>query len=115
MDFQKIKKKHIRIGFVIGMIAPILASPIVNYILFLQYPLVNDERGMTRATDDFFAFFLNNLSHPYRLPIFLSFCVLINAPIIFILTRFNKDFVAKGMMFPILIYAFTVFILKLGL
>lgn len=98
-----------------GMIAPVLAAPIVNYILFLQFPMVNDERGMTVATNDFWAFLLHNLTHPYRLPIFLSFCVLINAPIVFILTRYNKDFIAKGMLFPIIIYAFTVFILKLGL
>lgn len=116
MDSQaEIKKKHIRIGFVIGMIAPVLAAPIVNWILFIQYPIVNDENGMSKATTDFWEYFINNFTHPYKLPIFLSFCVLVNAIIIFILARMNKDFIMKGMLFPIIIYAFVVFLLKLGL
>lgn len=116
MDSQsKLKKKHKIIGFVVGMVAPLLASPIVNYILFIQYPIVNDENGMSKATTDFWEYFINNFTHPYKLPIFLSFCVLANAPIIFIMAKLNKDFMMKGMLLPIIIYAFTVFILKLGL
>ena len=115
MDYKKQNKKKVLIGFVIGLIAPILASPIVNGILFMQHPMTHDSNGMVTATNSFWAYYEHNITHPYKLPIFLSFCVLADALVVFFMVQKQKDFMMKGMLFPILFYALIVFVLKLGL
>ena len=115
MDYKKQNKKQILIGFIIGLIAPILASPIVNAILFMQHPMANGKNGTVTATKSFWAFYEHNITHPLKLPIFLSFCVLADALVVFFMAQKNKDFMIKGMLFPIILYALTVFVLKLGL
>ncbi len=115
MDYKKENRKKVITGFVIGVVAPILASPIVNAILFMQHPLVHDDHGMVMATNSFWTYYMNNITHPYKLPVFLSFCVLADALVVFFMVQKQKDFMMKGMLFPIILYALTVFILKLGL
>lgn len=115
MDYKKQNKKKVLIGFVIGLIAPILASPIVNGILFMQHPMTHDSNGMVTATNSFWAYYEHNITHPYKLPIFLSFCVLADALVVFFMVQKQKDFMMKGMLFPIIFYALIVFVLKLGL
>ncbi len=115
MDFKKEKRKKIISGVIIGVITPILVSPIVNAILFMQHPMTHNSKGMVTATNSFWTYYEHNITHPYKLPIFLSFCVLADALVVFILVQKKKDFMMKGMLFPIIFYALTVFILKLGL
>ena len=115
MDYKKQNKKKVLIGLIIGLIAPILASPIVNAILFMQHPMTHDSNGMVTATNSFWAYYEHNITHPYKLPIFLSFCVLADALVVFFMVQKQKDFMMKGMLFPIIFYALIVFVLKLGL
>jgi len=115
MDFKSQNRKKVMIGFIIGVVTPILASPIVNAILFIQHPMTHNQQGMVTATSSFWAYYGHNITHPYKLPIFLSFCVLADALVVFFMVQKQKDFMMKGMLFPIILYALLVFVLKLGL
>mgnify|MGYP001233197971 CR=1 FL=1 len=87
MDFKAQNRKKVIIGFIIGIVAPILASPIVNAILFMQHPMTHNKKGMVTSTTDFWAFYVHNVTHPYKLPIFLSFCVLADALVVFFMVQ----------------------------
>jgi len=99
MDFKAQNRKKVIIGFIIGIVAPILASPIVNAILFMQHPMTHNKKGMVTSTTDFWAFYVHNVTHPYKLPIFLSFCVLADALVVFFMVQKQKDFFMKGICF----------------
>lgn len=115
MDFKKEKKKKMWIGALIGFVTPILASPLVNWIMFIYRPMMSKDGVMVASTRSYWANFEFYLTSPIASPVFLSFCVISIAPMIFIFGRSDQDFIIKGMMYPLFFYAFCVFLIKLGI
>lgn len=115
MDYKKEKRKKMLQGAAIGFIVPILVSPIVNWIMFLYRPMMHQVGFTVSSTRSYWSNFEFYLKSPVAAPVFLSFCVISIAPVVFILGRSKQDFMIKGMMYPLIIYAFCVFLIKLGL
>jgi hypothetical protein len=102
-------------GAIIGLVAPILSSPLVCFLLFyFGSPKKIDERGYATGTYHYADFYWNLLTNPTRLPIFISLCTLINLAVFSILLKQDKDWIARGMIYTTLLYAAIYFILKLG-
>lgn len=98
----------------VGLLMPILVSPLVNYILVLQGPKKIDDRGFIVGTYSFIDYYKILISNPPKLSIFMSLCALINLPIFFFLLRKEKDFQAKGILLGTLVYFVFFMVFKLN-
>lgn len=105
--------KNVLIYGAVGLILPIIASPLVTKILMLYKPYKTDNRGMLTGQYSFTEFY-SELISPGQLPIFMSLCALANLPVFFFFLWKKKDVKAKGILFGTLVYAAIYMIIKLG-
>lgn len=101
-------------GAIIGFIAPLLSSPLVCLFLFwFGEPKKIDDRGFITGTYTYFEFYLNLISNPSRLPIFISLCALINLAVFYMYLQKKREWLARGMIYTTLLYTVIYFILKI--
>lgn len=107
-----IKQKLIK-GGIVGLLLPVVSSPLVCYILYqYQKPVKIDERGFTVGVFSFWDFYFQLLNNPWKLPTFMSLCVISNLAIFFYLLNKKKEVLARGIIFATMIYAAIFFIMK---
>ena len=99
---------------IVGLILPILASPLVNFILVSQGPKRVDDRGFIVGTYTFAEYYQILITNPPKLAIFMSLCALINLPVFFWFLHKQKDYQAKGILMGTLVYFVIFMIFKLG-
>lgn len=102
------KKKDQKLGLLIGTLTPVLFSPVTAYILYsYQPPKTSDGFQML-----FWEFYSLLFSDSVKLTTFISLCALVNLPVFFILLQKKKDFIAKGIIYSTIAYAFLFFSIK---
>jgi hypothetical protein len=99
---------------IVGLILPILASPLVNFILVSQGPKRVDDRGFIVGSYTFSEYYQILITNPPKLAIFMSLCALINLPVFFWFLNKQKDYQAKGVLMGTLVYFVIFMIFKLG-
>lgn len=108
------KNNRILLRFaVVGLLLPILASPIVTWILYNRKPRTVDDRGFITGTYSYWELFGELVFNPAKLPLFMSLCALINLPVFFYFIKKNMEFRARGVLFGTLVYAVIFMYFKL--
>ena len=106
-------KQQIIKGGIVGLLMPVIASPLVCYILYsYQKPVRIDERGFTVGIYGFWDFYFQLLNNPWKLPTFMSLCVIANLLLFFYLLNQKKELLARGIMFATMVYAAIFFAMK---
>jgi hypothetical protein len=100
-----LKKQQIKKGIILGALAPIIFSPLVCLILYLN---LGNSGGFT-----FWEFYDTLLIHETELQTFLCLCVLCNLPFFFLFLKKKKDWIAKGIQFGTFAYVVLYAIVKL--
>lgn len=102
MEFFKIlKKDNTWLGFVLGLLGPVVGFMIFYLIKFLP---------LGQSLQNYLHLFKEN---SFLIPKVMSLCLLANGVTFFLYTQYQKDQTARGILIVTLLYAIGIIILKL--
>lgn len=104
---QKARDQFLRKrGIVLGALVPVLASPVIAFILF---SIRTSTGKASNSAMGFWDYYFALIDHRTESITMISLCALCNLPVFFYLTWKKKDSMAKGMILSTLAWALLYF------
>ena len=92
------KTKEILLGILLGFLAPVVASPLVAYFLYMGKPICTDQNGLAVACVSFGNYYSSLISNPYNFFVFIRLCGLGILPVFLFVMNKGKQDLGRGML-----------------